>query len=1104
MVTPLYNEGMRGLCICTAGFSPEQKKYIKERVEYMGGIYDGALRSATTHLIALNNINHKVMKAYNRNIPIMKIEWIDEVWARSKESNVNGRDEEFKKFMSPLFHNLKFTTSGMSKKEKEKIKELIELNGGVCAGAMEQGKTNFVILSKPEGEKFKHARQWKIPCVNPKWIFNCVNLKAVIPFEEYIIQDKPKSSTPEKDVSNITANFSMISNITHVGDRLVTHLEETLSSTAQSQTLFQIPRIPSQTETRSNYSDIIDNVLLKNVKNAGQFLDGCNVFLSGFNPEENEKLKRILNMGGAIRFDELSETVTHVIVGKKNLGNIRNTRAYILSIEWLAESMLIKRPAPEKNFIVVDNAPATSEPPSPLSKQGAKLLSRNDSKLVQKPSFDLEKENKELAQQEEELLCRYNLSQPGEPLNQPEEPLTRSNSSNSSKLTSSMCNETFFKNLTFFISNEFPEDQKEELEKVIVVRQGQVVGKRFTGVPDYAVVPVTGASLTEMTTKEVVNLYFIKDCILETQIVQIQYYHQPVSFVNTKPLKNCVITVSNYVQTERDFLCALIEELGAVCQAALVRKAKGDALQTTHLVSAEAKGQKYNGAIRWGLPIVHHKWLLDCGAKGVRISEQGYLIGDSKMPTPRNNVTNTTGVETPIAQRSCNAPPENTLPPETPLHNSVKKLRLETPKATDSPDPNRTVTPTSPYGAFYGNDNPSPGTRKRLLKWMNQGADFPQDSPVRPPENRRDSTPLSELLSRQLLMMKRKPEDLPPDSPVANSPKRLNLETDKNQKNVSPKTPVSSKSNTTQEKSEIDSVLSGLQKMKEIEENYAKNCVKTTTPVRKTNDVPPNNKMVIIAESQPLTEIGWEDPTEKEVALVKLEKAASEHRPKKIKYFLVSHGKGDNEDYKKIIEDSGGKVIDGSQYDKRVTHYITANLLRSEKLMACIASGVWILHPSYVQELKSAGDVDAVSEEDHEWGNPNRSLRMNSLQDKEKECAMASHRWRVEIKKGNPRPFNSMKIILHLSSERCDQFRRVIEAGGGEVVRAKFPYKGDFEANLLICDANNQSKIDLDDMAKRRIACVALGFLYDYIVEKPNALEKNFVSGFSEFWDKYS
>lgn len=59
----------------------------------------------------------------------------------------------------------------------------------------------------------------------------------------------------------------------------------------------------------------LENLDLEKSYNTNLFLDGCKIFVSGFKPALNEKLCRILNSGGAIRFNNLTDAVTHVIVG---------------------------------------------------------------------------------------------------------------------------------------------------------------------------------------------------------------------------------------------------------------------------------------------------------------------------------------------------------------------------------------------------------------------------------------------------------------------------------------------------------------------------------------------------------------------------------------------------------------------------------------------------------------------------------------------------------------------------------------------------------------------------------------------------------------------
>lgn len=42
------------------------------------------------------------------------------------------------------------------------------------------------------------------------------------------------------------------------------------------------------------------------------------IYLAGFAANIKDKLNRILNVGGATRFDDISDAVTHVIVGDEN------------------------------------------------------------------------------------------------------------------------------------------------------------------------------------------------------------------------------------------------------------------------------------------------------------------------------------------------------------------------------------------------------------------------------------------------------------------------------------------------------------------------------------------------------------------------------------------------------------------------------------------------------------------------------------------------------------------------------------------------------------------------------------------------------------------
>ena len=143
------------------------------------------------------------------------------------------------------------------------------------------------------------------------------------------------------------------------------------------------------------------------------FLVFVQIYLAGFATNHRDKINRILNAGGATRLDDISDALSHVIVGDSHvasadvklmqdrglkyaqlflafhhcffsnllmletnflffLNKYSHHSPYILSLDWLEASIKLKRPAPEEKYILdkTQNSNARSaEPPSPLSKK---------------------------------------------------------------------------------------------------------------------------------------------------------------------------------------------------------------------------------------------------------------------------------------------------------------------------------------------------------------------------------------------------------------------------------------------------------------------------------------------------------------------------------------------------------------------------------------------------------------------------------------------------------------------------------------------------------------------------------------------------------------
>lgn len=79
-----------------------------------------------------------------------------------------------------------------------------------------------------------------------------------------------------------------------------------------------------------------------------------------------------------------------------------------------------------------------------------------------------------------------------------------------------------------------------------------------------------------------------------------------------------------------------------------------------------------------------------------------------------------------------------------------------------------------------------------------------------------------------------------------------------------------------------------------------------------------------------------------------------------------------------------------------------------------------------------------MQEEEYEWGNPkSKDTIPEPSGEIEQLIAAAAYKWRVKLRQGSDGPFSDMVALLMTSEEKYDQFRRLIEAGGGLVMQAR-------------------------------------------------------------------
>ena len=156
--------------------------------------------------------------------------------------------------------------------------------------------------------------------------------------------------------------------------------------------------------------------------------------------------------------------------------------------------------------------------------------------------------------------------------------------------------------------------------------------------------------------------------------------------------------------------------------------------------------------------------------------------------------------------------------------------------------------------------------------------------------------------------------------------------------------------------------------------------------------------------------------------------------PRFRRFMLSSVPDKERQEFAAFLVQQGAECSDLNMCDPAATHIVAQKLSRSEKMLGSIASGKWVLHPSYMVECMLVGKL--LHEEVYEWGDPDRRFVRPDMSELEKALAAASRRSRLRKVK----TFAGFRAIIHTTPQRIESFRRLVELGGGEVLDVSPPY----------------------------------------------------------------
>eukprot|EP00794_Sanderia_malayensis_P005713 gene5713-6413_t len=185
--------------------------------------------------------------------------------------------------------------------------------------------------------------------------------------------------------------------------------------------------------------------------------------------------------------------------------------------------------------------------------------------------------------------------------------------------------------------------------------------------------------------------------------------------------------------------------------------------------------------------------------------------------------------------------------------------------------------------------------------------------------------------------------------------------------------------------------------------------------------------------------------------------------------------------YSAIIEEIGGVIYDDLCFRSDCTHVIAGSANRSEKFMAAVAAGKWVLHKSYLEASREDGVF--VDEESHEFGTESEPTKLSS----------AARKWRLKLAnddKTSPSKgaYTGWNVLLCGGTSAVQKgFKNILEAGGAVVRIMRSPFSGLDGITHAFVDKNGmeKSKISLGDIRVLNSAGILLlkpDYMADYLM----------------------
>ncbi|XP_029570513.1 LOW QUALITY PROTEIN: DNA topoisomerase 2-binding protein 1-A-like [Salmo trutta] len=620
---PVYNMAMADITICCTSLDKEARADVMALVQLMGGRVYRDLNVSVTHLVAGEVGSKKYLVAASLGRPIVLPTWVKTCWEKSQNSLFRHTDLPIEDYVCPVLRGCTVCVTGLSKVERKEVQRLCQQHGASYTGQLKMNECTHLIVSKPSGQKYEYAQKWNVFCVSLHWLFD--SIEKGFCQDESLYTSIPTSKKKEEfllGLSHISVNTSM-----------------TVDDTAMT----------NATVSRLDTPDPIDALDIT-VCPTDDLLDGCKLYLCGLPGKRLEKLRRLVNIAGGLLLNQPSEDLTHVVMGDqdedtKTFLAKATHRPHVVTVQWLLDSFSRGSLLPEGDYhhlachhlACLPPAPAAMAMPAPRTSAShpsstssaappATLRHRKAEKDMLSQYMDDDQRVVEMPPPADSNSHRRQSAAAPERCST----TTADGDGASADTTLQEASEAGLFAGKRFLLLGFGAEVEAQHSMLVTENCGKVLVGHTRVVVDYAVVPLFGCEV-EATVVEVVTDTWLAMCVEQQCMLELGSHalFSPVPVIEgCPPLRDCVLSVSQFTGAERESVVELAKHLGASVQDYFVRMVnqRTGMLASTHLVLQSPEGTKYQAAQKWGLPAVTLRWVLESARTGRRAEEGHFLV----------------------------------------------------------------------------------------------------------------------------------------------------------------------------------------------------------------------------------------------------------------------------------------------------------------------------------------------------------------------------------------------------------------------------------------------------------------------------------------------